>query len=371
MTLTGLWATGRDARTTLTMKPTAIWSRGAFAVTVSFTISAFSGTVISLSYPIRPVEKRIRLEASGNEATLIARTVEIPWSGEAEEEDDDNNRDNHSTGHWAITVWEWKNPSSIVEEYWDRTTGTGAGAAAAVEATSTKSQQRDIDTISPLDPFGLVSWPGSVRAAQELRYHQEVAVKNQTILILGCGVGVEVQASINLGARHVIATDIHPSCLQQTRFGVVENSSMMKIMAGRCGTTRQHKEYLQDVLTTQIFDIAASSDEQPLPNGFDTIVIADVLYNEALAKHVCRRVAEAVLTNPSCRILITDSQRFVPCFLQDLNHQLHFVWDTLHPNEPYAPTSWKNTTQSFTGSGVIIDEDQTYDVIIQSLWIGL
>lgn len=69
-----------------------------------------------------------------------------------------------------------------------------------------------------LDPFGLVSWPGSVVAAKELlQYQQEI--QDWTILILGTGPGVEAQAAAMLGAKQVIATDIHPTTLSLLRHG--------------------------------------------------------------------------------------------------------------------------------------------------------
>jgi predicted nicotinamide N-methyase len=323
------------------------------------------GLVTALSHPTPPHRKRqeqkIRLAKSGNEATLVARTVPIP---RLEEEEDSQSCNCIDEEYWSITVWEWKNPSQIVQAYWDC-------------ATSINVQQQLSSAV--LDPFGLVSWPGSVRAAQEMRLRREIAVQNQTVLILGCGVGLEVQAAIQLGARHVIATDIHPTTLQQARFGFEKSFGNGN---GLQQEQQQQQQQQQAVLTTQILDIAASADQQPLPVGFDTVVIADVLYNEQLARHVCRRMAEAVRTNPKCRILITDSQRFVPTFISDLNNELQTVWDDHHQQQhhdtidsrkikSYTPLTWEIKSQSFTGSGVMIDEDQTYDVKVQSLWVGL
>lgn len=70
-----------------------------------------------------------------------------------------------------------------------------------------------------LDPFGLVSWPGSVVAAQEL---SQLDIEGLTVLILGAGPGVEAQAAAMLGAKRVIASDIHPTTLQLLRYGAQE-----------------------------------------------------------------------------------------------------------------------------------------------------
>jgi len=260
-------------------------------------------------------ETTIRLMENGREANLISRTVPI-------------------RSNFSVTVWEWKNSARVVNDYWE---------AHAEESPETL-----------LDPFGLVSWPGSVLAARELCKHSQDAVYNRTVVVLGAGVGVEAQAAAVLGAKEVIATDIHPTTLQQLEFGVSRNEQLSSS---------------DTIVRTEILDLFRSKKEQPIPSPCDLLVVADVLYNEELATQVCRRCAEALEENPEIRILVTDSQRFVPGFVDELNNALGQV--TSSPlDEPLA--TWKvETMKNFEGSGVIIDEDQTYDVTVQSLWVGL
>lgn len=254
----------------------------------------------------------IRLPTSGNEATLLSRTVPI-------------------TTECSLTVWEWENPAQVIESYWEA------------------QRQNDVlvrDSRKLLDPFGIVSWPGSVVAAQELHRHAAEAVQDRSVLIVGAGVGLEAQAAALCGAKQVLATDIHPTTLQQLEFGVeradaIENKS---------------------VVQTEILDLYAH-EEQPIPNC-DLLIVADVLYNEELADQVRRRIVEAWVQNPKIKVLVTDSQRFVPAFWQDLGDELEKLGG--------APCEWQEETlQAFTGSGVMINEDQTYDVKVRKLWIGL
>jgi predicted nicotinamide N-methyase len=204
-----------------------------------------------------------------------------------------------------------------------------------------------------LDPFGLMAWPGSVRAAQELCRHAERTVQDRHVVILGAGVGVETQAAAILGARQVTATDIHPTTLQQLEFGI-----------------DQEKRIPPGKVQTLLLDLFATSQEQPLPSPCDLLVVADVLYNEQLAKQVCRRCAEALQQNWYCKILITDSQRFVPRFINDLNWACENVTQAV--GIPFQKVEWHvEMMKGFTGSGVMLDDDQTYDVKVGHLWIGL
>jgi predicted nicotinamide N-methyase len=95
----------------------------------------------------------------------------------------------------------------------------------------------------------------------------------------------------------------------------------------------------------------------PLPQC-DVMVAADVLYNEHLALHVGRRCLEAV--QKGVKVLVTDSQRFTD-LLPDLNQRL----------DAEPPMQWNETRlDAFTGSGVMVDEDQTYNVTVRVLGIG-
>jgi hypothetical protein len=72
----------------------------------------------------------------------------------------------------------------------------------------------------------------------------------------------------------------------------------------------------------------------------------------------------------SCKILITDSQRFVPRFIHYLNVACETVAEAMDVH--YQKVEWHvETMERFTGSGVMIDEDQTYDIKVGNLWIGL
>jgi hypothetical protein len=97
-------------------------------------------------------EVTIRLTDSGKEVTLISRTVPIL--------------------NFSVTVWEWKNSAEVVNAYWE--------AQGQVMTSFGTTQQKPL-----LDPFGLVSWPGSVLAARELCKHAEIAVKNKNVVVLG------------------------------------------------------------------------------------------------------------------------------------------------------------------------------------------
>jgi predicted nicotinamide N-methyase len=239
--------------------------------------------------------RQLTLE-SGNSGTIRSRLVPI-------------------TNTWNLTIWEWDKPSNVMEHYW-------------------ASQQNVFSRMHLLDPFGLVSWPGSVVATRLLhRYKSEI--ENSTVLILGAGPGVEAQAAAMLGARHVIATDIHPTTLQLLRYGAQE--------AG-----------LDGIIQEQVLDVCS---DVPLPQC-DVMVAADVLYNEHLALHMGRRCLEAV--QKGVKVLVTDSQRFTD-LLPDLSRRL----------DAEPPMQWNETRlDAFTGSGVMVDEDQTYSVTVRVLGIG-
>lgn len=224
-------------------------------------------------------------------------------------------------------------------------------------ASSTAFSSQDPKTPSQLllDPFGLMAWPGSVHAARQLCHHAIETVHGRHVVVLGAGVGVETQAAALLGARHVVSTDIHPTTLQQLQVGIDQEKRIREKGI---------------VVETQILDLFADATTHPIPTPCDLLIVADVLYNEQLAKQVCRRCAEALSKNPKIHILITDSQRFVPSFIDDLNNALEAV--SSQKGESFQRVQWHvETMKQFTGSGVAIDDDQTYDVKVQHLWVGL
>lgn len=65
-------------------------------------------------------------------------------------------------------------------------------------------------------------------------------------------------------------------------------------------------------------------------------------------------------------VLLSDSQRFVNNMDHSLNEQL------LRVDSKRKRVSWVSRwLKRFTGSGVLIDGDQTYDVKARIMWIGL
>lgn len=237
------------------------------------------------------------------------------------------------TSNWTINVFEWSKPASIVEAYWDAH-GRMLGSSGQL-ATGAGNQL--------LDPFGLVCWPGSLVAAQEMLRNRD-QIQNQTVLVLGAGVGVEAQAAALLGAKRVVATDVHPTTLKLLEYG-----------ARHAG--------VEDVVEARVFDLFAHDGESPIPDS-DILIAADILYNDKLSSQVCRRCVEALSKNPRLKVLVTDSQRFVD-FTTELNERLK------KEQIGISMVEWKpRTLEDFTGSGVIVDDDQTYDVEARVVRIG-
>lgn len=102
-----------------------------------------------------------------------------------------------------------------------------------------------------------------------------------------------------------------------------------------------------------MFDVCS---EEPLPEC-DVMVAADVLYNEHLASHIGRRCVEAL--GKGAKLLVTDSQRFTN-LLPELNRML----------DDKPALQWTEQFDAFTGSGVMIDDDQTYNVTVRVLTVG-
>lgn len=265
--------------------------------------------------------RSIKLSGSGRIASLISRTLPI-------------------SPDWSLTVWEWEHPAQVVESFWE------------AQARGHDRLVR-VDRGRLLDPFGLVSWPGSVVAAQELQKHAW-AVQEKSVFIWGAGVGVEAQAAAELGAKEILATDIHPTTLQQLNLGIMENDGI----------------HDKGIVQIQTFDLMA---ETPFPIlSADLIVVADVLYNEQLASHVVRRVVEYWKHNPKVKILITDSQRFVDirkALQESFSREVVNDGKTQDQEVPLIQCT-EDTLVAFTGSGVCIDEDQTYNVKVRKIWIG-
>lgn len=91
------------------------------------------------------------------------------------------------------------------------------------------------------------------------------------------------------------------------------------------------------------------------------MIAADVMYDERLGRYgVGGRIAQLLERPDPPKILVTDSQRFSGTdFVPDLNKQFQtsFSWQ-------------ERKLENFTGSGVMIDEDQTYQVTARLLLSG-
>lgn len=254
-----------------------------------------------------------RQRAKLGHVPIISRTIQIA---------DDMN----------VTVWEMEKPSEIIQEWW------------SIDESERASRVGD--------PFGVIMWPGSILASRELMKQQQ-AVSNATVLVLGAGTGVEAQAAALLGAKKVIATDINPLSLQLLEYG-----------AGKIETIGP------GVVEANYFDLF-SSDQLP---ECDILVAADTLYNSDLAKQVGRRLHEAIIRSfedgqTPTKIIVTDSQKFHGTnFLEE---QEMIELNAIFHGGKWKPLQWElETLTNFCGSGVLIDDDQTYDVDVRVIRWG-
>jgi len=196
-------------------------------------------------------------------------------------------------------------------------------------------------------------WPGSVRASQELvKYRHQVMGK--VVLVLGAGTGVEAQTAASLGAERVIALDINGLTLRLLEYGAQ--------LAG-----------FGDVIEGRVFDLFSN---EPLP-PCDIVVAADVLYNEELATQIGLRCLEVLaeksnrpsdslssLSPSPTKIVVTDSQNF---------HGTDFLGmvNAHDDRNGLALLEWdEEILVDFTGSGVMIDEDQHYNITVRTLSTG-
>ena len=258
-----------------------------------------------------------RKRAKLDRVPIISRTIPIEI-GEGDEK------------KLEVTVWEMDKPSDLIQEWW------------SIDEAERSARVGD--------PFGVVMWPGSILASQELMTQhfsspEMSPVSNATVLVLGAGTGVEAQTAALLGAKKVIATDINPLTLKLLEYGA------------KCD------DRIGDTIDAKFFDLFSN---EPLPKC-DVVIAADVLYNADLAKQVGRRLHEAIVRSfdegsPPTKVIITDSQRF---------HGTDFlveVDELRELNELFAENEWEQLRwerQNLTnvcGSGVLVDEDQMYDV---------
>jgi predicted nicotinamide N-methyase len=237
-----------------------------------------------------------------------------------------------------VTVWEMDKPSDLIQEWW------------SIDESERSARVGD--------PFGVVMWPGSILAAKELmKLHHSPRFKspivNATVLVLGAGTGVEAQTAALLGAKRVIATDINPLTLKLLEYGAKSDQRIGDTFEGR------------------FFDLFSNL---PLPAS-DVIIAADVLYNPELAKQVGRRLHEAIIRSfdvgaSPTKIIITDSQRFHGTdFLEEVSELREL--NAMFKEGNYEQLRWETQKlKSVCGSGVLIDEDQTYDVDVRMISWG-
>ena len=92
-----------------------------------------------------------------------------------------------------------------------------------------------------------------------------------------------------------------------------------------------------------------------------------MLYNEKLAMEIGKRCIEVLNRQPvPAKLIVTDSQRFHGTdFLGYINERRREERKTL------PILHWEEQTlESVTGSGVVIEEDQTYDAKTRMLSVG-
>lgn len=239
-----------------------------------------------------------------------------------------------------VTVWEMDEPSELIQEWW---------------MTDLEERSARLG-----DPFGVVMWPGSILASKELmiQHHSAAAssspLSNATVLVLGAGTGVEAQTAALLGAKKVIATDINSLTLKLLEYGA--NSE------DRIG---------DDAIEARYFDLYS---EEPLP-PCDILIAADVLYNPDLAMQVGRRLHESIVLSfdegsPPTKVIITDSQKFHGTdFLKEVEELQEL--NNLFEESGWEQLRWETQTlKNVCGSGVLVEEDQVYDVEVRMIRWG-
>ncbi|KAL7548544.1 hypothetical protein ACHAWF_011829 [Thalassiosira exigua] len=280
-----------------------------------------------------------RKKAKLGKVPIVSRTIpieidapsELPSRGSEACESYEN-----GTRRLNVTVWEMDKPSDLIQEWW------------SVDVAERSARVGD--------PFGVVMWPGSILASKELmaRHFSSPTspIANATVLVLGAGTGVEAQVAASLGAAKVVATDVNPLTLKLLEHGAKCDDRMGSVEA-------RH------------FDL---SSEEPLPRC-DIVVAADVLYNPELAMQVGRRLHEAIVrsfeegTTPT-KVIVTDSQKFHGTdFLEELGELREL--NSLFRENGWEPLRWEmHKLENVEGSGVLVDEDQVYDVEVRMILWG-
>jgi len=174
-----------------------------------------------------------------------------------------------------------------------------------------------------VDPFGAVCWPGAVAAARALKRLGVAA--GADVLCVGAGTGLEALAASALGAATVTALDYAPEALELCRRSAA---------AAGC-----------DNVEAVHYDLYGDADLPPC----DVLVVADVLYDLGLAAR-CGEVAGAALRGGRRPVVVaTDSQRYA-------GHGDAFLETLASPG-----AAWRAEAVAFTGSGLLVDDDQSYE----------
>eukprot|EP00581_Thalassiosira_minuscula_P016439 CAMPEP_0183717132 /NCGR_PEP_ID=MMETSP0737-20130205/10825_1 /TAXON_ID=385413 /ORGANISM="Thalassiosira miniscula, Strain CCMP1093" /LENGTH=942 /DNA_ID=CAMNT_0025946515 /DNA_START=175 /DNA_END=3000 /DNA_ORIENTATION=+ len=268
-----------------------------------------------------PIEIKLPVDASNDESIAIC-----------------GDQSENSMEKLDVTIWEMDKPSDLIQEWW------------SIDESERSARVGD--------PFGVVMWPGSILASRELmREHYYLPLKspitNATVLVLGAGTGVEAQTAALLGAKVVVATDINPLTLKLLEYGA------------------KNDDRIGNSFEARFFDMFSS---EPLP-PCDILIAADVLYNPDLAKQVGRRLHEAIVRSfeegaSPTKVIITDSQKFHGTnFLEEVAELKEL--NTLFKENGWEELKWEmQKLESIRASGVLVDEDQVYDVQVRVISWG-
>ena len=241
-----------------------------------------------------------------------------------------------------LTVFELASPGELVQQHWLGRTGVRS------------------------DPFGTVLWPGAVFASQRLCERPE-RVAGRDVLCLGTGTGLEALTAAALGARRVIACD-----LNQLTLSLLSDAAKAADLDG--------------VLETRVLDLMSP---EPLPYAH-VHIYSDVLYTEELARAIARRCRHLLLDEPGGEmaesdataedaskivntqprwLLLTDSQGFhSKAFLETLNDDDASQSVGLNERQETEIFEWEQARlESFTGSGILTDEDVSYSTTVRCL----
>lgn len=146
------------------------------------------------------------------------------------------------------------------------------------------------------DLYGAIGvWPAASVAGQEVsRWAAEHQGRRWRALELGSGAGFPALVAASLGASGVLAVDTEPLplALLQAAFDAQCQSWMSRM---QCATP--------PVLETRCGDAREVALE-----GFDVVIVADLLYSKDLGQSLGRRLGAAVRAG-CCEVILTDGER--------------------------------------------------------------